>query len=222
MANALDELTDKVSEGRDARVIEKQILITTGAGSVIFQIMLWVLGILPGIIFLFMQAAAKNKLLKIEQAMQHNASQIDNYMEQRVMILNDCAALVSKSIDLDKTTFVAVAAERSGHATTSDARRNEQVGTIDAMTRSLNMVFEQYPELQSHQAIREAMRQNMYLQKEITAARECYNDTVNHWNALVNQWPTYKIVAARGKYTTRVPFAATQEIRMAARSSFFN
>lgn len=220
MANLLDENTDKVSENRDIRVIDKQIPITVGKGSLVFEIVLWILGILPGLIFLVKKISAKNRLLKLEQKLQYNASQVDNYLEQRVVILKNCVSLVSKAIDLDKSTFVAIAEKRAGTSSPADSRR-EQLGEIAAMSRGLNVVFEQYPELQAHQAIQDAMRQNSYLQKEITAARDLYNDTVNMWNALVNQWPTYRIVAAKEGYTTRIPFSTTNEVRVQARENFF-
>ena len=47
--------------------------------------------------------------------------------------------------------------------------------------------MEAYPELKAHQEIAMAMQQNSYLQKEITAAREVYNDTVFEWNAPVKK-----------------------------------
>ena len=65
------------------------------------------------------------------------------------------------------------------------------------------------------------MQQNMYLQREITAARELYNDTVNAWNRDVFAWPTKQIVAARAGYTTRIPFIASQEIKQKAKDVFF-
>ena len=66
MANMLDEMTGPVNNtGRDVNVIEKQIPATTGVGSVIFEIVLWVLGILPGLIFLFMKISEIKIPIKI-------------------------------------------------------------------------------------------------------------------------------------------------------------
>ena len=65
------------------------------------------------------------------------------------------------------------------------------------------------------------MQQNMYLQREITAARELYNDTINTWNREIFVWPTKQIVAAKEGYTTRIPFIASQEIKAKAREVFF-
>lgn len=222
MANELDELSGPVNgAGRDVNVIEKQIKVTTGAGSVFFQVILWVLGIIPGIIFTIMKVNAKAHLDKLQQKIQHDASQIDNYLEQRVVILSNCAKLLDKAIDLDKTTLTQIAAYRSGHAPEDDAVRNDIANKIDGVASRINIAFENYPDLKAHNEIADAMQQNTYLQKEITAARELYNDSVAIWNTEIFQWPTKKIVAAKNGYTTRIPFTASAEIKSKARDVFF-
>ena len=65
------------------------------------------------------------------------------------------------------------------------------------------------------------MQQNNYLQREITAARALYNDTVNQWNSDIFDWPTKMIVAAKAGYTTRIPFTASAETKAKAREVFF-
>ncbi|MEG2731740.1 hypothetical protein, partial [Brevundimonas sp.] len=84
------------------------IPVTVGVGSLIFEITLWIiiplvalagvalgvvphlngaivaaLGVLPGLIFLFMKINALAYLRKLQQKIQADASQIDNYLEQR-------------------------------------------------------------------------------------------------------------------------------------------
>ena len=220
MANELDEMTGPVNpDGRDVNVIAKQIPVKVGVGSLIFEIALWVLGIIPGLVFLFMKVKAKTYLLKLQQKLQHDASQIDNYLEQRVVILQNTAKILEKSIELDKSTFTQIAALRSG--ATTDGERNDVAQQIDNMYAQIRIAMENYPELQAHKDIQEAMRQNSYLQKEITAARELYNDTVHRWNSDIYAWPTKMIVAARAGYTTRIPFTTTQEVKQQARGVFF-
>ena len=221
MANELDELKDPVNQaGRDAAVIEKQLPIKTGVGSVIFEVILWVLGIIPGIVFLFMKIKAGNYLSQLQQKIQHDASQIDNYLEQRVVILQNCARLLDKAIDLDKTTMTQIAAYRSG-ANADDNARNDVAQKIDSVGRSINIAFENYPDLKAHAEIADAMQQNAYLQKEITAAREVYNDTVATWNRDIYAWPTKMIVASKRGYTTRIPFSTSAEVKEQARGVFF-
>ena len=220
MSIQLDELSaeDIREEGLDTHVIAKKIPATVGAGSKVFEVLLWVLGIIPGVVFLFMKIKAKNYFQQLQQKIQHNASQIDNYLEQRVMVLQNCARLVDKAIDLDKSTFTEIAKYRSGMG---DEARNEVASKIDAVSNKINLAFENYPDLQAHKQIADAMKQNMYLQREITAARELYNDSVNTWNREIFSWPTKQIVAAKCGYTTRIPFIASKEIKEKAKSVFF-
>jgi LemA protein len=221
MANQLDELNPEVrEEGVDTNVIVKKLPATVGVGSTVFQVLLWVCGILPGLIFLFMKISAQKHFDQLQQKIQRNASQIDNYLEQRVMVLQNCARLLDKAIDLDKDTFTSIAKYRSGNLDDDEAR-NTAGGQIENIARSINIAVEQYPNLQAHREIQDAMQQNMYLQREITAARELYNDTINEWNKDIFAWPTKMIVAAKRGYTTRIPFAASKEIKEQAKGVFF-
>ncbi len=222
MAKQLDELNPEVrEEGVDTNVIARKIPAEVGIGSTIFEIALWVCGILPGLIFLFMKISAQKHFDQLQQQIQRNASQIDNYLEQRVMVLQNCARLLDKAIDLDKSTFENIAKFRAGNADERELARSEIGGQIETMSRDINVAVESYPELKAHREIADAMQQNMYLQREITAARELYNDTVTKWNKDIFAWPTKMIVAAKNGYTTRIPFAASAEIKAQARSVFF-
>ena len=216
MANELDEINGPVNdEGRDVNVINKQIPVTVGVGSKIFEVALWILGIIPGAIFLVKKIKAGNYFDKLQQKLQHDASQIDNYMEQRVMILQNAVGLLDRAIDLDKTVFTEVAKARSG------GNLNEAATGIENIDRAINVCLEQYPDLKAHATIQDAMQQNSYLQREITAAREVYNNTIAQWNRDIFTWPVKQIVAAKRGYTTRIPFTTTKEIKEQARAKFF-
>ncbi|MDE6059047.1 MAG: LemA family protein [Clostridia bacterium] len=223
MANELDELNDKtLDEGRDVKVIAKTIPVTVGVGSKIFDVIWWFLPpIIGGIIWMIMKVKAKNHFQQLQQKLQHDASQIDNYLEQRVQILKNCAKLVDKAIDLDKSTFEKIAAYRSGSSAKNDEARLAYAQEIENVGRSINIAVENYPDLKAHQELADAMQQNSYLQREITAAREVYNDAINAWNRDIFSWPTKQIVAAKAGYTTRIPFAIDNETREAARGDFF-
>ncbi|MDY5441446.1 MAG: LemA family protein [Candidatus Enteromonas sp.] len=220
MGNELDELRDPVNEqGRDINVIEKQLTIDVDWRSSVFTFFLWFPLIIPGIVFAIMKIKAKATLQTLQQKIQHDASTVDNYLMNRVTILKNAASLLDKSIKLDRETFADIARFRSGHL--SDAERNELAGKLDVMERNINVALEAYPELRAHADIQKAMQQNEYTQREITAAREAYNDTVYQWNSLIQQWPTYRIVAAKAKYTTRIPFSVSKEIKEQAQGDFF-
>ncbi|VEU80641.1 LemA family protein [Haploplasma axanthum] len=220
MANELDELTGPVNkDGRDVNVIAKQIPVKVGTGSLIFEIVLWIF-IIPGIIFQIKKVSARNYFKSLQQKIQHNASQIDNYLEQRVQILQNVVGIVEKSVDLDKDVMKSVAQFRGGINPTEETR-NEVAGQLDSAMSNVRIAFEAYPELKAHRALADAMQQNSYLQKEITAAREVYNDTILKWNQDIFAWPTKMIVAAKEGYTSRIPFAASEETKQQARAKFF-
>ena len=222
MANQLDELNPEIrEEGLDTNVIAKKLPAEVGAGSKVFEVVLWLCGIIPGLVFLFMKISAQKHFDQLQQKIQRNASQIDNYLEQRVVVLQNCARLLDKAIDLDKSTFENIAKYRSGNAGDADEARNAMNGQIENISRNINVAVESYPDLQAHKEIADAMQQNMYLQREITAARELYNDTIDQWNRDIFAWPTKKIVAAKNGYTTRIPFIASKEIKEQAKAVFF-
>ncbi len=250
MANLLDEVTGPVNDnGRDVHVIDRQLPVTVGFGSTLFEIALWVtipvlvllyvlimgvtlenpvlvgvvgclLGILPGVIFIFMKISARNYFQQLEQRIQAEASNIDNYLEQRVQILQNVVGLVDRAVDFDKDVMKAVAALRGGGSINSE-NRNEVSQQIDTAYARLFPQVEAYPELKAHNVIADAMQQNSYLQREITAARTIYNSRVTQWNTDIFAWPTKMIVAARQGYTTRIPFTASAATREMARSKFF-
>ncbi len=249
MANLLDEVTGTVNyEGRDIHVIDRQLPVQVGFGSTLFEIALWVVipilviigvllmgstlenpllvavvgcivGILPGVIFIFMKISARNYFQQLEQRIQAEASNIDNFLEQRVQILQNVVGIVERAIELDKDVMKSVAALRSGAVT--DENRSAVNSQVNTAFGRLFPQVEAYPELKAHNAIADAMQQNSYLQKEITAARTVYNSRVTQWNTDIFAWPTKMIVAARQGYTTRIPFTASAETKEMARSKFF-
>ena len=234
MANLLDETQGPINDnGRDIHVIDRQLPVTITFKSTLFEIALWVTipvltllyvsfmgnklespemvaligcvcGILPGVIFIFMKISARNYFQQLEQ---------------RVQILQNVVGLVDRAVDLDKDVMKAVAALRGGKI--NDANRSDVNSQLNMACGRLFPQVEAYPELKAHQAIADAMQQNSYLQREITAARTVYNSRVTQWNTDIFAWPTKMIVAARQGYTTRIPFTASAETREMARSKFF-
>ena len=222
MANELDEMRDPVlEEGRETGVINKQLEIKVGWGTKFFVFLMFFPGILflflPTIIWIASKVRAGRILSQLQQKIQQAASQIDNYMEQRVMILQNVARLVEKGIDLDKSTFTEIARLRAG----GSANFTDTNKAIEEVSNKINVAMENYPELKAHQELADAMQQNSYTQREITAAREHYNDVVAQWNMYLYRWPAFQYVAAKRGYTTRIPFAASKEMKEKAKGVFF-
>ena len=248
MGNPLDEVTGPVNEaGREVRVIEKQLPVEIGPGSLLFElavyvsgfavaaviqflakpkwepwgyVILWVAAFLPAVIYAIMKIQAKNYFMQLLQRIQASASTIGNYQEQRFEILKNVAGLVKQSIELDKDVMTAVAAYRGGGAPDGGSL-NENAQVLERGFGRLFPQIEAYPELKAHAQIAEAMRQNSYLQREITAARDLYNQVVLIWNTEVYNWPVKQIVAARQHFTTKIPFSVSNAVIEGSKSTFF-
>lgn len=240
MSNMLNELDEEIrEEGRDTNVIAKQIKVEKDPSLQILICVLYLLGlgliiggaiskiyyIIPiGVIILGIVYSNLKKqesyFNQLEQRIQQSASQIDNYLEQRVIVLQNTAKLVEKAVDLDKSIFSEVAKLRTG-GNIKESERNKIQGKLEKAYSGLSIAVENYPDLKSHMELRDAMQQNLYLQREITAAREVYNDSIGIWNREIFEWPFKKYIAAKKEYTTRIPFIASKEIKQKAKEVFF-
>lgn len=189
---------------------ENQVVpVTVGIGAKIFEVSLWMLFIFPGVIFQLCKISTENHFNSLEQKIHHHKSQIDNYLEQRVIVLRNCARLVNRAIELDQTTYERLAQYRSGTELTEEGRK-QLADDLNAFSRAISVTVESYPdELGAHAAIQEAMRENVYLQREISSARDLLNDAVYAWNRDIHQWIVKRIVAAEKKYTTKRFFETT-------------
>lgn len=236
--NQLDELNGPImEEGRDVNVIVKRIPVVASLSDKFIPVLLSLIGIgicayglyikyyplllgliLPIYVWIRMKTCSQ-ELMQLEQKLQARASEIDNYMEQRVIVLENLSRLVEKSIDVDRSTFTELAKYRSGNF--NDESRNQAQSVLNDASRKINLAFEAYPELKSQATIADASQQNNYLQREITAARSAYNDTVLQWNRDIFEWPFKKIIASKYGYTTRIPFIASQETKQKSRQTFF-
>lgn len=79
-----------------------------------------------------------------------------SHLEQRVVVLQNCARLLDKAIDLDKSTFENIAKYRAG-AGDADVARNEIGSQIENISRNINVAVENYPDLRAHREIADAM-----------------------------------------------------------------
>ncbi len=247
MGNTLDETKGPFNvEGREARVIDKQIPVEIGFSSILFEIFVWGIGFVialliimaggnsgngvavvvllllafvPGIVYTVSKIHAKNYFMQLEQLIQVAASKIGNYQDQRYHILIDVADLVKRSTTLDENVMKAVAAYRSGAVTGEELNANQTA--LNTGFSYLVPHVEAYPDLKSQAVIMEAIRQDRSLQGDITSARDHYNDCVLQWNRDIFIWPVNQIVAARSHYTTRIPFIASAEVIEGSKKAFF-
>ena len=168
----------------------------------------------PAAIFFWQKKQAEAYFASLMQKVNSAASQIDNYIKQRGVILGNLFQLTKDAIKLDKEVMSSVAAYRGG-VSPDGGNRNEVASAIDNGFRALLPQIEAYPDLKAHSAIAQAMQENTLLEKEVTATRTLYNDLVFQWNRDVFQWPIKRMVAAKMHLKTLIPFALSAEDKRA-------
>lgn len=178
----------------------------------------WFLLIIPGAVYMSQKKQAESYFHKLLARINHDASQIENYLEQRVIILQNLSALINKEIAFERDALAQIASYRNGIQV---GMMNEAARLIGQAETQVRDICDQHPELMSNAAIEKAIKENDYLQREITAARECYNDSVNEWNISLFESRAKRVVAAKHKYCTKVPFVTSHEIRSKAREVLF-
>lgn len=187
-------------------------------GDKAWAVLSWFLFIIPGAVYSSQKKQAEAYFAKLLAKINHDASQIENYLEQRVIILQNLSALIKKEMEFERDALAQIASYRNG---IQIGMMNEAANKIGQAESQIKNLFEEHPELMSNAAIEKAIKENDYLQREITAARECYNDSINEWNSSLFESRAKRVVAATKKYCTKKPFVTSHEIRSKAREVLF-
>ena len=247
MANLLDETQGPVNDnGRDVHVIDRQLPVTITFRSTLFEIALWVTlplltliyvlamgdqladpttvaiggcvaGVLPGVVFIFMKISARNYFLKLEQRIQAEASNIDNYLEQRVQILQNVVGLVNRAIDLDKDVMKAVAALRGGKV--NEANRSDVNSQLNMACGRLFPQVEAYPDLKANQNFLELQSQLEGTENRINTARRDFNEAAKGYNTTIRRFPK-NILAGMFGFEKKAYFEAEQGAEKAPKVEF--
>lgn len=194
-------------------VNKERVGATITKGEKAMSIIRWFLLVIPGLVFVSQKKKAKKYFGQLSQKINAAASEIENYMEQRVIILENLSALIDKEMKFEKATL---------------SNFNYQNGDLNLMNRKLEEadsilrdMLKQNPELRSTKAIEKAIKDNDYTQREITACRSLYNDAVRQWNEAIFGTVAERTIAVENHYQTRIPFTTSREIREKARSILF-
>jgi len=180
-----------------AVLVNTQLSPTVKGGSKVFEIGMWVLGIVPGIVLQVKKNKARNYFTALDRRINSNAAQIDVFLEQRAQILRNAPGFTA---DIDPSLASGLPNEA----------RNITNGRID---HAYQVLIERAQAANGGvipPALQAALRSDRNVQREITAARTLYNDTVNMWNTDIFMWPAKQMVAADEKLTTRPVFVGSR------------
>ena len=197
LTNPTAPVTGTMVSTPPAVLVNTQLSPTIGNGSKLFEIGMWVLGIVPGIVLQVKKNKARNYFTALDRRINSNAAQIDVFLEQRAQILRNCPGFTA---DIDPGLASGLSTE-ARNITNGRIDHAYQVLVENARAANNGVIP---PELER------ALRADRNVQREITAARTLYNDTVNMWNTDIFMWPAKQMVAADERLTTRPVFVGSR------------
>lgn len=173
--------------------------VTIGAGSIAFEVLLWVFFLIPGIIFMYMKKKAKKYLNELKTQLDDCYALFNNILNQRIDTLNEIDSFA-------KCSFSEIS---------KDLPINGKGSLIENVSKEAKKHIDKNPKLETQIEI------NNNLKRELVSIKATYNSLVLRWNKEIFLWPTKQIVAAREGYTTEITYNVPDELKVNANGGRF-
>ena len=127
-----------------------------------------------------------NKLIRYIESVKNNNKQIDIQLDRRFKVFESLINVVKNYMDYEKSTLKDVVALRS--QAQNAAQAGDQTGKIaaeDAISKiasSINLVFEQYPDLKANQNALQLQEEIVNSENKLAFAKQAYNDSIQKYN----------------------------------------
>lgn len=161
-----------------------------------------------------------NKLVNAEENVKEAWSQVENNYKRRMDLIPQLVSTVQGAANFEKSTFTEVVEARSKASSVqvdandlSEANiasfQKAQDALTSALSRSINVVVERYPELTATQNYRDLQVQLEGTENRIATARQRFNEEVNKYNRLLRVFPN-NIVASIAGFEKKGYFTAPE------------
>lgn len=128
-----------------------------------------------------------NKLIAEIETVKNSEKQIDVQLDRRAKVFDSLVNVVKKYMDYEQTTLKQVVALRSkaniakeqGDIQTRIAAENK----ISDLARSINVQFENYPELKANQNVIQLQEEITSTENKLAFAKQAFNDSIERYNA---------------------------------------
>jgi LemA protein len=128
-----------------------------------------------------------NRLIAFIEAIRNNQKQIDIQLDRRFKIFESLINVVKNYMDYEKTTLKDIVALRNqaqqAKANQDDVTRINAENKISEIASSLNVVFEQYPDLKANQNALQLQEEIVSTENKLAYAKQSYNDSIERYNA---------------------------------------
>lgn len=139
-----------------------------------------------------------NRLISQIETVQNNQKQIDIQLDRRFKVFESLINVVKKYMDYEQTTLKDVVALRAeaqqAKATGNDQARMTAENKISSIASSLNVVFEQYPDLKANQNCLQLQEEIVSTENKLAFAKQSFNDSIEIYNANKKSFPSNVVV----------------------------
>lgn len=154
----------------------------------------------------------KQMQIKVEEA----KSGIDVALEKRYDTLTKMFDVAKSYAKFEKNTLVEIVKYRSKM---NVAEMNSVQSKLNAVSKEINLVAEQYPQLQSNQQFVILQKQIADCEEHLQASRRLYNSNVSILNSKIVSFPT-NLIASTINVKTEEFFVAEEEKRKDIKMDF--
>jgi LemA protein len=161
-----------------------------------------------------------NRMVSRRNAVDNSWAQIEAALQRRHDLIPNLVESVKGYAEHERQTFEDVTAARSG-AITAQAPPTQAVAE-DALTGAIGRliaVAEQYPQLRATENFQQLQSSLSQAEDQIAITRRVYNDTVQTYNTLIQQFPAV-LIASRFDFEPRQFFDAPKEAEATPEVSF--
>src|SRR5580765_728824 len=182
-------------------------------------------------IFGFWGVSSYNKLVRLDQAVQAQWSQVENVYQRRADLVPNLVETVKGAAKFEKETFTAVTQARAqvgqvqGTASPNDQASVEKFKAAqDQLSSALSrlmVVVEKYPDLKATQAFRDLQVQLEGTENRITVERMRFTEAAQAFNNARNTFPRNIIASLFGsRFAEKAYFKAQSGAETAPRVQF--
>lgn len=169
--------------------------------------------------------ATYNKLIRLIEAVNNNNKQIDIQLDRRFKVFESLINVLKNYMDYEKTTLKDVVALRN-QAQQAQAAGNQQQriaaeNEISKIASTINLVFEQYPDLKANQNALQLQEEIVNTENKLAYAKQAYNDSIEQYNATKKSFFEAMVVSmAAGKLDKDFVYWNLPEDQIAAKEAY--
>jgi len=143
--------------------------------------------IIVAALLFFWAISIYNKLIHMIEAVKNNEEQIDIQLDRRYKVFQSLIETVKKYMDYEKTTLKDVVALRNkaqqGKTQGNEQARMSAENEISKIASSINLVFEQYPDLKANTNALQLQEEIVNTENKLSYAKQAYNASIETYNA---------------------------------------